>query len=440
LDQVALAKPGLDREGSHVVVAAGAHFYASADASEPIATRSFLDVAEIRGSIGANHVGWVMRLGHVGGKQNNRVQVTLLEGGDPAHQCGRGMEGLENFELTWWVDRSNLLPVTTELTTLRFEDGTSVRLPSGVPILPATADAPARVSAWGFELPLTGSEPAPALGSAFEPVELPAFEPAGSLPPGGLQLAGAPLNRGTWFSDGPAPVSVRDAGGQTFVKLRGGCVELEALAKPEGAGGLGLLGSLGTIGGGGGGYGGGSSPRFFAVSAGTSVRWPDGSIAGQVRADARLYPPTAPGTGHCGYFSAGDQSRDVALCFADADVRQLPLGFASISEVHTDTLPSDGPTPAQFDGRIRSFASSFRVPCVSHAVEANPLLDARMQIRVAFGSASESTEVGIEWVSGEASERLRECIGEQVGSWRLAGMSGAQLQFELRVGARGKPR
>ena len=415
-------------EGAHVVVAAGSRFYSSADAEQPLPMRSYRGEHE-PGQFNARHVGWVMRLGEV---SDERVQVHMLDGDEPRRNCGRGMAGLEAYELSAWVERSALVPVTTKPVELRYADGTSATFFPGTPVLPASEDEPEHVDAWGVELPigdatLVGADTLP-LGPEFVPSAQPAFAgELGALPEFDLQLAGARLESAALGLDGGFMRRELEVEGQARIQIRGRCIEVEALVTKEPAGlGLGDVGALGTIGGG---YAVTDQHLFLAIPAGTPVEWGDGTPAGKVRSDQRVYAYKAPGSGRCIYQNVGDGHQQVALCFPRDAVRDLQLGWVQASGLKLDA-------EAEFDERrLQIMATRLRQPCLSHALERDPKLDLHVGVTARYGPEKGDTpgEVTVAASKGKLDKPLRACLVETIGAWKHYALLGREAKFELHL-------
>lgn len=428
------AEPKVEAEPAladgHVVVASGSQFFASADAREPIATRTYLE-DELPGHIEADHVGWVMARGET---RDGRVELSLIPGDAPASSCGHGMEGLDAFALTWWVDEDALLEVSTAETKLRFADGSSLTLAPGVPLIPASADEPGHLDAWGLRVPIEGAtvvgRGALPRGRTFIPAALPPFEGEPGEPGSReLRLAGEALD---YMDLLLLPQAEREVEGQPRLVFRGPCVELEPVFGEGKLGGtLSPIGTLGTLGGG---YS-LDNYAFFAVPAGATVRWPDGSRAGTVRRDLRLYEPQAPRgpgfDGQCVYVSAGNRHRDVALCFAAADIDMLELGWIEASEVELSAKGED------LDSRIQWLSNRLREPCLSHAIEADPKLDLRVAVTARYGAKPRTpAEVTLSAKAGKLDGALRQCLSEAIGGWLDPRLRDHELKLELHMRAR----
>lgn len=171
-------------EGTHVVVRSGARFFPSAEAKEPVVTRSFLsDEAAPPGTLAARTIGWVMAAGELHG---SRVEVRSLGGEDDSSSCGHNFAGLDDMEVRMWVERSDLVVVTTGFVEATYADGSGLSIPPGAPIVPDSplpegldgADEPGPwLATWGFERSLAKAEFAEdgplVTGQAFVPAERP---------------------------------------------------------------------------------------------------------------------------------------------------------------------------------------------------------------------------------------------------------------------------
>ena len=418
--------------GSHVVVAAGARFYADATADKPLASRSYKH-DQPEGIVRAHHLGWVMALEEVG---ERRVRVAPLAGDEPATNCGQGMEGLGAYALGVWVDRDQLLPVTTAATRLRFSDGSALSLPPGTPILPAADDQPRRISAWGFELNL--DEVADALldpedlktGSSFTLAEGQPF-PDESLPwpEKAMTLAGKRF----YDIEGAEKAKVVASTGDS-AQLRTRCLDIEAHIG-EGEAPM-FFGSIGSGNLGGGGYL-NAKPRLYAAPAGSEVRWPDGSRAGTLRGALRALDNEAPGEGFCSYVHVGDGSQDLILCLDPDDVTRLSLGVAKASEGKVTPSGGDRLAPSDLDFHARSL----RVPCISYAIERDPELAATLHVRGRYGPLNQHEPAALTLTvrEGKIDDELKRCLQREIAAWNDFRIADRTLEFDLEIAAKERP-
>ncbi|EDM81931.1 hypothetical protein PPSIR1_05673 [Plesiocystis pacifica SIR-1] len=431
-------------EGTHVVVRSGARFFPSAEAKEPVVTRSFLsDEAAPPGTLAARTIGWVMAAGELHG---SRVEVRSLGGEDDSSSCGHNFAGLDDMEVRMWVERSDLVVVTTGFVEATYADGSGLSIPPGAPIVPDSplpegldgADEPGPwLATWGFERSLAKAEFAEdgplVTGQAFVPAERP---PLANLaePEGHLLLDGREF--WAWSAKQGARVE-RD--GAVFYVLRESCVDIRVRSVeevPEGAeGGLGLIGT----GRGGGGYSPSDQRALVSVPEGATVYWPDGSAAGVTRRELRANRVVARGEGRCAYFGVGNESRDLVLCFDPEQSKVLELGHVVAKD------PKWKPAPEDLDGanrRLDAWLQRLRVPCISRAIEADPTLDASMTVRLRVDKPSKESGTGPNWttvaVEGKprsVSPELRSCVEAELGKWRPRDYVGKQVRVELRMSA-----
>ena len=431
-------------QGTHVVVRSGARFYPSAEAEQPVETRSYLPDDEApRGSLTTHSVGWVKALG---GQTETRVEVLSLTKDDPKGDCGRHFEGLEDIELRMWVEREELLEVTTTFAKLRYSDGSGLDLPPGVPILPSSPISPALdeqaaaepgpwVDAWGFARSLAGgvfSEDAPLrTGLSFVPEARPELGPQASVPE--HMMLGGREYQGWWVEQG-VPIQEGD---QQFVLMRGTCLDIRARVVdeiPEGAEGLGFFG----FGGGGGGYG-MDERRLLSAPAGATLYWPDGSVAGELREQLRANRVKAPGEGYCAYYGVGDKTRDLVLCLSPDDTKVLQLGHVWGENTKWKTKPEDASgAERNLDQRLRRLL----VPCVSRAIELDPAFDLRVRVRLDIDKPSKGSENPKAWTSVKfegkpkgLSAELRQCMQTELETWRPSSLVGNGVRVDVHMSA-----
>lgn len=258
------------------------------------------------------------------GEENGRLVVETLGGAVGQHHCAGQLDGLSDLRLRLFVDRSDLLEITTAEVAHAFADGTKVTLSPGVPLAPLGGSDPLLARAYAAGTVVDVPVPKASRGTFHEPGEGRAIEgalgkvyadadpPSPLLLDGGVELSGSGL-----FHDGEmlAHYGVTSADGAAFVTLRNPCLEVVArtsasrLSEPapterelaeEYAGMFAVGGGEGHVWGGlvggeigeaygSGGLGfsrGGTAPveKSFSAKAGATVYWEDGKVAGQVLA------------------------------------------------------------------------------------------------------------------------------------------------------------
>jgi len=320
------------------VIGGGTVLYPGPDADVGVLTRS-RSARNAQGSVSGKHIGWVVAVVE---EQETRVRVRTLPGADPGANCGQGFEGLEAFELEPWVARESLRLVTTRTADLRFDDGSGLMLPPGLPVFDEAPPRPdsgsgvftigdsdpvpfLQLNAWGFNSDLghaTNIEAFQAsLGHIFELAERPELGASNDPVPehtalvlGGQLVVWPDANEP---ASAATPVSVRTVDDTTFLTFRGRCLDADLIATSKGVIGMGRLGR-------------GRPQREYKdtppsieirVPAGATIRWSDGSAAGRTREAVTLERPQAPGDGHCVYVGVGNEDSDLALCFDPAEVQ-----------------------------------------------------------------------------------------------------------------------
>lgn len=439
------AETAAQLEGTHVVVRSGALFYPSAYAEQPVLTRSFLPDDEApQGSLEAKQVGWVMALG---GQTDTRVEVLSLTQDEPEGSCGRQFGGLEELQLHMWVERDALLEVTTTLAKLRYADGSGLDIPPGIPILPSSpisaelseeaAQEPGPwISAWGFARSLAQgefSDDAPLrTGLSFVPLQRPPLT-------GEASVSETMLLGGREYWSWSAKQGVRiEEGERHFVVLRETCLDVRALEVdeiPEGAEGPGWFGSFGS----GGGYSPMDQRRLLAAPAGATLYWPDGSVAGETRAELRANRVQAPGEGYCAYYGVGDGTRDLVLCLSPDEAKVLQLGYVRAENPKWKTkLDDESGAQRRLDGLMKTLL----VPCVSRAIELDPTFDLRVRVRLDVDKPSKEAGTGPEWTQVKfegkpkgLSPELRQCMQTQLGKWRPSAFVGNEVRVDVRMSA-----
>ncbi len=207
----------------------------------------------------------------------------------PLHCIGSDIFDASAVDIAVWVQERDLAPVLVAPLDRRYEDGTSVALNPGAPILGE------RVWVDGYSLPV--APPPESVGLLYRPVEpRPRSRAETSLVAASTLVAtlgGAhvPWSRPVWnYAERPL-LSLTDEGdgGHHLIVERCGTLELgfegEYEALPPG----GVLGGMA----------GGSAQAGGSVAAGTPLLWPDGSPAGSVTEElwrADLLPGQGPMT------------------------------------------------------------------------------------------------------------------------------------------------
>lgn len=198
------------------------------------------------------------------------------------HRCDDGLAALDPIEPRFWVGIDAVADVLAREQSLQHDDGTSVRLRVGLPVL-ATGDAGA--------VDLMGSRLAIAIdprdvGNAFEPA-VAAAPPAhdGWLAPDAEIRVGRERIGAAAFhvDDGGAPIVLARTlhGERAHVDLVGPCVsarvevEVEALRERPSSTAMPVLGGL-------------VADVRSSMRSGTAVTWADGTAAGKLLADVEV--------------------------------------------------------------------------------------------------------------------------------------------------------
>lgn len=302
------------------------------------------------------------------GVQDDRIIVETLITNPPEHHCAATLDGLADFRLRMYVSPDDLLPVTTKTYRQELPDGTSVQLTAGVPVPKGATSVVARGT------PLTITVPDDHLGRYYEPAPANKSGGLGTMP----TVEGKPLTYGgtilaedKLFSRGGVQYfELKRKSSESLVTVRNPCAEIVALVSgermdpaPEAemarreAGILGVMaaeeghflaspyggafarggsdedvwggltgtevgeafgvGGLGLV-------GGGPVQPYYSVKSGTSVLWPDGSVAGQVLAEHRFDNAARPIDGRSCFDVplTSAESPTIVLCFAPADVSE----------------------------------------------------------------------------------------------------------------------
>ena len=207
--------------------------------------------------------------------------------GSPADaHCTGGIPSLEDAKIRFTVERKQLVPVTTRETTVRFEDGSSLRLPAGV----ALSDEGGRYRVVGVPRGPSFPLDAKVVGTAYAaPGRLRGkqardlyLQPAATISVDGTPLRPENLGFGPSTVEDPlALAAMRAVGTRALVTLRRACFEVTAWASPDDVGprtSPEMSGIYGMLGG---------QPTFYA-RRGTRLFWRDGRPAGVATGDLEL--------------------------------------------------------------------------------------------------------------------------------------------------------
>lgn len=288
------------------------------------------------------------------GMEQGRIAIETLTAVPPPRHCAGEAKGLRDFRLRLYVERDDLLPVTTRQVSKTFADGSSIGLMAGAVVL---EDA---VYADGATLKF--DVPEDAVDRFYEPTTV--LKASGEL--GTLRTGKDPLtlNGQTLAESGLYRVGnqVRyydmvTKGDDVVLTVRNVCAEIEAvttsarvLERAEG-----LLGDPALLGGElGGGFGGGltgelrggeygsfgiglsgtgPTPKRYHVEPGVAVTWGDGSTAGLVIAARTFTDPPRE--------KPGRRCFDVAITASDTPTVELCFPHTKVEEV-TPSLGTAG--------------------------------------------------------------------------------------------------
>lgn len=234
------------------------------------------------------------------------VRVKPLSPDEGAKHCAGSWSPLHDFDVSLWVQQTDLVWVLQSGTLAKGEDGATAMLAAGTPLeRGATEDDPVRVP----QLGIRAKVPASAIGHGYDRGPLfPLPEPIAARPLDrpSLRFDGDPIDMHAFTltrqSPPRLPVHVRkDEDGKTFVGVGTRCAELR-LHEPGSTDWLGdPLPPEGkadppvT-----------PRPGAWAVAAGAEVFWPDMELAGTLRVDHAFDgEPTRKSDKRCFEFGAG---------------------------------------------------------------------------------------------------------------------------------------
>lgn len=205
-----------------------------------------------------------------------------------------------------WVASTELHEVTTAFVTTTHEDGTSVTVSPGVPIVRKKAGTFARIDKYDWPVDPSANQ----LGTRFRPNPLKYGNGESRLAKGDLTVGGRKIKGtdGEWFTVN----RVIEQDGTTRTRIASRCVHATVAGKlvpPEdGVGGLGLLGALR-----------GQGEDYWDIRQGANATWPEGEPAGRFKQHASLLAKKAAEVDGrvCGDF--GENGTKLRVCFAKAD-------------------------------------------------------------------------------------------------------------------------
>jgi hypothetical protein len=276
--QAEVAKPTPQEPSGFVVLSAGTPLHRRPSAEAALTTFDPRTSGSFGEAFGAFEV-----VGH----EAEWIRIRNLRAAEAEQHCALGWEAMQDFALTFWVRKTSLQSVTRRPVVKTFDDGTSVMLAAGTPMMLTESDGDAlRWTALGPGASAEVLLPEDAVGPFYRPSALYAPASAVSTLPRstGLELEGRAIDnrplRGASAIDVFATKERQDA---ALVTVGTRCAELRVMARGAAPSPLEDLdaeiaekeASLAAL-------ERSSSGRRYALPEGAEAFWPDGEKAGEL--------------------------------------------------------------------------------------------------------------------------------------------------------------